>query len=134
MYCIFIGIPWGRSCFVIGKFNFRPFGREVVSRKELTGESDMGTGAWGGVANILWFLLCGWGLAIAHIIAGVISCMTLIGIPFGIQSFKLAGVALFPVGKIVVTKEVAEEARRRNAAETVSALRNEVTESKDTHS
>jgi len=123
MYITFTGIPWGRSCLVIGKFIFAPFGREAISRKELTGESDLGTGALGWLANIIWFVLCGWWLAVGHVIAGVLNCITIIWIPFGIQHFKLAGVALSPVGKTVVQKEVADEARRRNAAEFVTARR-----------
>ena len=85
----------------------------------------MGTGAWGFLANVIWFVCCGWWLAIGHVIAGLLNCITVIGIPFGIQHFKLAGVALSPVGKIVVAKEVAEEARKRNAADTVATLRGE---------
>ena len=123
MYVTIIGIPWGRSCFVIAKFTFFPFGKEAISRKELGREEDMGTGGLGTLGNIVWFVLCGWWLAIGHIISGLLTCCTIVGIPFGIQHFKLAGISLAPVGKTIVPKEVAEEARRRNASATVDAIR-----------
>jgi len=64
-----IGIPWGRACFVIGTFTFFPFGKQAVSRKSMTGQSDIGTGALGLIGNILWFVLIGVWLAIGHISA-----------------------------------------------------------------
>ncbi|TNE93932.1 MAG: YccF domain-containing protein, partial [Gammaproteobacteria bacterium] len=62
-----IGIPWGRSCFVIGQFTFLPFGREAVSRSVITGKEDLGTGALGLLGNIIWFILAGFWLAVGHI-------------------------------------------------------------------
>ncbi len=123
MYITIIGIPWGKSCFVIGKFAFFPFGKEAISRKELTGQDDIGTGALGALGNIIWFLFAGIWLAIGHIFSACLNFITLIGIPFGIQHLKLAGVALSPVGKTIVTKEVAEAARKANAERTVEKLR-----------
>jgi uncharacterized membrane protein YccF (DUF307 family) len=110
-----VGIPWARACFVFGGFCFLPFGREAIDRKELTGKDDLGTGALGLVGNIIWFVFAGIWLAIGHVISAVLNFMTIIGIPFGIQHLKLAGCALAPIGKTVVSKEVAAEARRRNA-------------------
>ena len=117
------GIPWGRSCFMLATFSFFPFGKEVISRKELTGASDIGTGKWGLVGNSIWFILAGWPLAVAHIFFGVLTCCTIIGIPFGIQHFKLAGAALFPVGKTVVDKHLAAAARKENAEKKLSEIR-----------
>ena len=54
-----VGIPWGRACFVLGKFAFWPFGRDVVARNELYGRHDIGTGPLGTVGNIVWFVLAG---------------------------------------------------------------------------
>ena len=54
------------------------------------------------IGNIVWFVLCGVWLGIAYLLAGLLSCVTIIGIPFGIASFKLAGLALFPLGKAIV--------------------------------
>lgn len=110
-----VGIPWSRSCFVFGGFCFFPFGREAIARKELTGRDDLGTGALGLVGNIIWFVFAGWWLAIGHVVSAIANVVTIIGIPFAIQHFKLAECALAPVGKTVVDKEVAAEARRRNA-------------------
>ena len=66
-----IGIPFVRSCFMLASFSFWPFGRDVVSRDELTGREDLGTGALGLIGNIIWFVLCGWWLAVWHIMAAV---------------------------------------------------------------
>lgn len=110
-----IGIPWVRSCFVFGSFCFFPFGNEAISRRELTGRDDLGTGALGLVGNVIWFVLGGFWLALGHVMAAVVNFCTIIGIPFGIQHLKLAACAIAPVGKTIVSKEVAAEARRRNA-------------------
>jgi len=110
-----VGIPWARSCFVIGGFCFLPFGREAIDRRELTGKGDLGTGTLGFLGNVVWFLLAGIWLAIGHVASAIVNLVTIIGIPFAIQHLKLAGCALAPVGKTVVPKEVAAEARRRNA-------------------
>lgn len=123
MFLSIVGIPWGRSCFVIGNFSFFPFGQEAISRRELTGKDDIGTGALGTVGNIVWFVLAGMWLAIGHIVSAVLNFMTIIGIPFGIQHLKLAGLAFAPVGKTIVSKEVAAEARRRNAMSTLHRMR-----------
>jgi uncharacterized membrane protein YccF (DUF307 family) len=116
MLCSIVGIPWARSCFVIGSFCFFPFGNEAIDRAELTGREDLGTGALGLIGNVLWFVFAGWWLAIGHAVSAVLNFATIIGIPFGIQHLKLAACALAPVGKTVVPKEVAADARRRNAA------------------
>lgn len=119
MYISIIGIPWGKACFTIGKLAFFPFGKEAISREKLSGKKDIGTGAWGVLGNIVWFIFSGIWLAISHVSAGIVSFVTIIGIPFGIQHFKLAGISLFPIGKEVVDKEVAEQARKKNAERVV---------------
>lgn len=117
-----VGIPWGKACFVIGQFTFFPFGREAVSRKELNNRDDIGTGGLGLVGNILWFVFAGIWLAIGHVLSAIACFITIIGIPFGVQHLKLAGIALAPIGKTIVTKEVAAAARKQNAEELVTAL------------
>lgn len=119
-----IGIPWGKACFVIGQFTFFPFGKEAISRKELYLVQDIGTSSLGIIGNIIWFLLFGIWLAIFHIISAISCFITIIGIPFGIQHLKLAEIALFPIGRIIVEKEVAAEARKQNAKIKISELRN----------
>lgn len=99
-----IGIPWAKACFVIGQFTFLPFGREAISRKDLTQKDDIGTGFLGLIGNILWFIFAGAWLAIGHIVSALACFVTIIGIPFGIQHLKLAGLALAPIGKTIVTK------------------------------
>ena len=106
-----VGIPWGRACFVIGQFAFFPFGREAVSRERLSGQGDIGTGVFGTIGNILWFLFAGLWLAIGHIMTAAACFVTIIGIPFGIQHVKLAGIALAPIGKTIVSKELAAVVR-----------------------
>jgi len=118
-----VGIPWGKACFVIGQFSFFPFGKEAVSRRELSNQADIGTGAIGLVGNIVWFIFAGIWLAIGHVLSALACAITIIGIPFAIQHLKLAGIALAPIGKTIVTKEVAEAARRQNAEVSVSQLR-----------
>jgi uncharacterized membrane protein YccF (DUF307 family) len=118
-----VGIPWGKACFVIGQFSFFPFGREAISRKELNQKDDIGTGTLGLLGNIIWFLFAGIWLATGHIISALLNFMTIIGIPFGIQHLKLAGVALAPIGQTIVTTEVAAAARKADAETTVASLR-----------
>lgn len=118
-----IGIPWAKACFVIGQFTFFPFGKEAINRKELYLTEDIGTSVFGIIGNIIWFLLFGLWLAIAHIANAIFYFLTIIGIPFGIQHLKLAAIALFPIGQTIVDKEVAAEARKLNAKVKVSKLR-----------
>ena len=108
---------------MIGSFSFFPFGKEAISRKDLTERDDVGTGSLGMAGNIVWFVFAGLWLAIGHIMSAALNIVTIIGIPFAIQHLKLAGLAFAPVGKTVVSKEVAAEARRRNALSTVNQLR-----------
>lgn len=98
----FVGIPWARACFVIGNYSFSPFGKEAVSRYELTGELDFGTGPLGLIGNIIWFLIAGWWLAIGHLTSALACFISIIGIPFGIQHIKLAIIAIAPIGMKVV--------------------------------
>lgn len=118
-----VGLPWARACFVIGRFHFLPFGREAISRRQLTGRDDLGTGAAGFIGNVVWFLLAGFWLALGHVAAALFCFVTIIGIPFGLQHLKLAGLALAPVGKTIVYKEVAAAARRADAEVTIAGLR-----------
>ena len=97
-----VGLPWARSCFVIGSFSLWPFGQEAVNRRELSGRGDLGTGPLGLLGNVLWFVVAGWWLAIGHLASALACFITIIGIPFGIQHIKLALIALAPVGMTVV--------------------------------
>lgn len=118
-----VGIPWGRACFVLGKFAFWPFGRDVVTRDELYGRHDIGTGPLGTLGNGIWFVLAGLWLAIGHVISAAACAVTIIGIPFAWQHIKLASLALWPIGRTVVPADVARAVRARRADETLRAMR-----------
>ncbi len=118
-----VGIPWGRSCFVMAGFSFFPFGKEAIARDELTLSEDIGTGGLGMLGNIIWFIFAGFWLALGHVFSAIACFITIIGIPFSLQHLKLAGISIAPVGKTVVTKEVAAAARNANAEIEVASLR-----------
>lgn len=108
-----IGIPWARAAFGIGMFTLWPFGRTIVDRAALYGREDVGTGPLGTLGNIVWLLLAGWWLSLGHIVVGIGLCLTIIGIPFGWQHFKLALHTLTPIGKEVVDSAVLDLLPRR---------------------
>jgi uncharacterized membrane protein YccF (DUF307 family) len=97
-----IGLPWARAAFNIASYTLLPFGRKAVSRAEHLGTHDVGTGPFGLIGNIVWLVLAGWWLALGHLITAVLLAVTVIGIPFAWAHFKLAGVALWPIGKMIV--------------------------------
>ena len=83
-----VGIPLGIQAFKMAGLTLTPFGKTVV----------YGGGVGSVLANIVWFVLAGVWMAIGYILAGLLNCVTIIGIPFGIQSFKMATLALWPFG------------------------------------
>jgi uncharacterized membrane protein YccF (DUF307 family) len=97
-----VGLPWAGAAWRIAAFSFAPFGKRVIDRSVVTGRTDLGEGPIGFLLNIIWFVLGGWYLALAHIIIAVPMFISIIGIPFGWQHLKLAVIALAPVGKAVV--------------------------------
>ena len=119
-----VGIPWGKACFVIGQFAFLPFGKEAVNRLELSGRPDIGTGALGLLGNVVWFVLAGVWLAIGHMLSAAACFVTIIGIPFAIQHVKLALIALAPIGKTIVDKNLAAAVRGEQAQDALAKLRN----------
>jgi uncharacterized membrane protein YccF (DUF307 family) len=100
-----IGLPWARSCFMLARFSFWPFGYDIIARDQLYGREDLGTGTLGMLGNIVWFVLAGWWLAVMHIGAAIAYAVTITGIPFAWQHVKLAIASLFPVGKTVVSTD-----------------------------
>jgi uncharacterized membrane protein YccF (DUF307 family) len=100
-----VGLPWARSCFMLARFSFWPFGYDIASRDKLYGRGDMGTGTLGTIGNVIWFVLAGWWLAVMHISAAIALAVTIIGIPFAWQHVKLAIASLFPIGKSVVSAD-----------------------------
>jgi uncharacterized membrane protein YccF (DUF307 family) len=73
-----------------------------VSRAAYSGREDIGTGALGLIGNIIWLVLAGWWLALGHLFTAVLLAVTIIGIPFAWAHLKLAGLALWPIGKVIV--------------------------------
>ena len=106
-----IGIPFAKAAFRISVFAAFPFGRELIDGQLIGKERLMGTG----LVNFLWCLLAGFWLAICHALAGIACCLTIIGIPFGLAHFKLAQVSFAPLGKVIVSIDVAKAARARFA-------------------
>src|SRR5207244_10360576 len=97
-----IGLPWARAAFNIAVYTLLPFGSRAVRRDEITGMSDTGTGPLGVIGNIIWFVLAGWWLALGHLLTAILWAVTIIGLPFAWAHFKLAGIALWPIGKTIV--------------------------------
>ena len=97
-----IGLPWARAAFNISFCAFLPFGQKAVPRDEYLGREDIGTGPLGTLGNIIWFVLAGWWLALAHLVIAIALAVTIIGIPFAWAHLKLAGLALWPIGKMIV--------------------------------
>jgi uncharacterized membrane protein YccF (DUF307 family) len=106
-----IGLPWARAAFNIAIYTLLPFGQKAVSRAEHTGSDDMGTGPLGFIGNIIWFVLAGWWLALGHLITAILLAVTIIGIPFAWAHLKLAGIALWPIGKMIVPSDEASLSR-----------------------
>lgn len=93
IWCVtIVGIPVGLQCFKLASISLNPFGKEV---------SYDGGGAVSFILNVIWFVVSGLWLAIGNFIAGLLWCITIIGIPFGMQFFKIAKLALRPFGASV---------------------------------
>jgi len=88
-----IGIPFGFQCFKIAGFVLWPFGRDCIPG---------GFGVMGAFGNVIWILICGISLCLSHLIMGALLCITVVGIPFGLQHFKMAKISLIPFGAEIV--------------------------------
>ena len=107
-----VGLPWARAALNIAEYTLMPFGFTAVPRDRYLGRDDLGTGPLGAIGNIVWLLLAGWWLALAHLITAVLLAVTIIGIPFAWAHLKLAGLALWPIGKMIVRNEDVRPAGR----------------------
>jgi uncharacterized membrane protein YccF (DUF307 family) len=101
-----IGLPWTRAAFNIASYALLPFGRKAVSRREYLGTDDFGSGLLGLIGNVVWLVLAGWWLALGHLITALFLAVTIIGIPFAWAHLKLAGVALWPIGRMIVDADM----------------------------
>src|SRR6266446_212614 len=97
-----VGLPWARAAFSIAAYTLLPFGYKTVPRDEYFGREDVGSGPLGVIGNIVWLLLAGWWLALGHLVTAMLLALTIVGIPFAWAHLKLAGLALWPIGKAIV--------------------------------
>jgi uncharacterized membrane protein YccF (DUF307 family) len=105
MFILIVTIPFGIASLRIAIFCLWPFGRTVQKRADHGVASTIG--------NVLWFVLCGWWLALGHFVTGVLLCITVIGVPLGLANFKLIPISLTPLGREIVA---VEQARLRGQA------------------
>lgn len=96
-FVLIITIPFGIASFRLAGYVIWPFGRTVVWKRD--------AGIWSLIGNIIWILVLGWELAIVHVVAGLLLCLTIVGIPLGIAAFKMVPLALVPLGREVVPVE-----------------------------
>ena len=95
LWCLtIVGIPIGKQCFKLAALTFCPFGTEVVNEG----------GGFSCLINLIWLLVTGLEMAAAHFVFGLILCITVVGAPFGLQQFKLAGLSLAPFGKRLLVR------------------------------
>jgi uncharacterized membrane protein YccF (DUF307 family) len=94
-FILIITIPFGIAALRIAVFALWPFGKTVIERPD--------AGIASGIGNVIWFVLCGWWLALAHLITGTLLCLTIIGIPLGLANYKLIPVSLLPLGREIVS-------------------------------
>lgn len=113
MVITIIGIPWARAAFNIAGYAFLPFGYTAVDREVRRGHSDIGTGPLGTLGNVIWLVLAGWWLALAHLVTAVLLGVTIIGIPFAWAHLKLAAIALWPIGKEIVPRDMVPVEQRQ---------------------
>jgi len=105
MVITIVGIPWARAAFNIAVYTLLPFGQTAVNRADYIGHEDVGTGPLGTIGNLIWLVLAGWWLALAHLIIALGLAITIIGLPFAWAHLKLAGLALWPIGKMIIPIE-----------------------------
>ena len=98
-FVLVVTIPFGVAALRIALFALWPFGRTVVRRPD--------AGVASSIGNIIWLVLCGWWLALGHVVTGIAQCLTIIGIPLGLANFKLIPVSLLPLGREIVSVDQA---------------------------
>ena len=96
-FILIITIPFGIAAWRIANYALWPFGRSIVRRPSA------GLGSL--IGNIIWIILLGWELALGHLFAGILLCLTIIGIPLGLANFKLIPISLLPLGVQIVPSD-----------------------------
>lgn len=109
MVVTIIGIPFARAAFDNGVYTLWPFGAKPMARDRIYGE-DIGTGPLGFLGNLIWLVLAGWWLALGHVVAAIGLAITIIGLPFAWAHLKLAGFALWPIGRTLVDADLSRRA------------------------
>ena len=89
-----IGIPFGVELFMLGTYALWPFGHQIVDGPGQPGCLSM-------LMNLIWILVGWWEIAIVHLFCGLLFCITIIGIPFGLQHFKMIIPSILPFGKVI---------------------------------
>ncbi|WIJ26597.1 YccF family protein [Devosia sp. RR2S18] len=125
-----VGIPLTIAALQMARLSAWPFGKDVVHIRELDAQGvtplTAVTGTVGFIANVVWACTFGALLFVSYLVAGVLCCLTIIGIPLGLQAFKLAGISFWPVGRRVVDSELAHVARQENARSKLARYRGAV--------
>jgi uncharacterized membrane protein YccF (DUF307 family) len=106
-----IGLPWARAAITIALYTLLPFGYTVVDRERLTGRPSIGTGPLGFLGNVIWLVLAGWWLALGHLVTAILLGITIVGLPFAWAHLKLAGLALWPIGREIISNQEAAALR-----------------------
>jgi uncharacterized membrane protein YccF (DUF307 family) len=106
-----VGLPWTRAALNIALYTLLPFGQKAVSRAEYAGGQDLGSGPLCLLGNLLWLVFAGWWLALGHLITAALLAITIIGLPFAWAHLKLAGISLWPIGKMIVPVEEPQQQR-----------------------
>ncbi len=114
-FATLILIPWGIACFRIASFAFFPFGKDIIPVEMIGGERIFGTG----LGNFVWAVFFGFWIALCYALVGISCCVSIIGIPFGIANFILCKVSFAPLGKRIVSKDIAKAARERWSKEKI---------------
>jgi uncharacterized membrane protein YccF (DUF307 family) len=98
-FILIITIPFGIAALRIAAFALWPFGKTVVRRPD--------AGVASAIGNVIWFVFCGWWLALGHLVTGVLLALTIIGLPLALANFKLIPVSLLPLGREIVSVDEA---------------------------
>ncbi len=100
-----IGLPWARAALDNGIYTLWPFGARAVRSDILYGD-EIGAGPLGFIGNLIWLVLAGWWLALGHLAAAFVLALSLIGLPFAWAHLKLAGFALWPIGRTIARSDL----------------------------
>ncbi len=108
-----VGLPWTFAAFRNARYTLLPFGYRVVDRALYEGHESLATGPFGVIGNLIWLVLGAWWIVILHLLHAFVLAVTIIGLPFAWAHLKLAGLALWPIGRVIVPIETADRMRYR---------------------